>query len=124
MNQTIWAVQDFIRDEIRAARNVQGIKLDKATLSKIKLGGAVIGRPILEQFLGKSWKHRIETALELRKLDKGGSEENPVELLKATEDLLKDMDENTQKWVFKALMRYQNIDGVDMEEMLEKESDL
>jgi len=86
MNQTIWAVQDFIRDEIRAAHSVQGIKIDKATLSKIQLGSTV-GRPILVQFLGSSWAHRIETALELRKLEDETSEDYRPGLLEATEEI-------------------------------------
>jgi hypothetical protein len=46
------------------------------------------------------------------------------EVIAAIEDILKDMDEDTQRRVFKALMRYQNIDGLDLEEVLEQELDL
>ena len=45
------------------------------------------------------------------------------ELIAAIEEILKDMDEDTQRRVFKALMRYQNIDGLDLEEVLEQELD-
>ena len=43
------------------------------------------------------------------------------ELITAIEEILKGMDEDTQRRVFKALMRYQNIDGLDLEEVLEQE---
>ena len=46
------------------------------------------------------------------------------ELIVAIEEILRDMDENTQRRVFRALMRYQNIDGLDLEEVLEQELDL
>ena len=45
------------------------------------------------------------------------------ELIAAIEKILKDMDEDTQRRLFKALMRYQNIDGLDLEEVLEQELD-
>ena len=46
------------------------------------------------------------------------------ELIAAIEEILKDMDVDTQRRLFKALMRYQNIDGLDLEEVLEKALDL
>ena len=46
------------------------------------------------------------------------------ELIAAIEEILEDMDEDTQRRPFKALMRYQNIDGLDLEEVLEQELDL
>ena len=46
------------------------------------------------------------------------------ELIAAIEQILKDMDENKQRRLFKALMRYQNIDGLDLKEVLEQELDL
>ena len=46
------------------------------------------------------------------------------ELIAAIEEILKDMDVDTQRRLFKALMRYQNIDGLDLEEVLEQELDL
>lgn len=46
------------------------------------------------------------------------------ELITAIEKLLKDMDENTQRRLLKALMRYQNIEGLNLEEALEQELDL
>ena len=46
------------------------------------------------------------------------------ELIAAIEQILKGMDEDTQSRVFKALMRYQNIDGLDLEDVLEKALDL
>ena len=46
------------------------------------------------------------------------------ELIAAIEEILKDMDEDTQRRLFKALMRYQNIDGLDLEKALDQELDL
>ena len=46
------------------------------------------------------------------------------ELIAAIEKILKDMDEDTQRRVFKALMRYQNIEGLDLEKALDQELDL
>ena len=45
------------------------------------------------------------------------------ELIAAIEKILKDMDEDTQRRVFKALMRYQNIEGLDLEKALDQELD-
>jgi hypothetical protein len=47
----------------------------------------------------------------------------PDELTKALEKILKTADRETQLKVFRALMRYQNIDGLDLEEVLEQELD-
>ena len=46
------------------------------------------------------------------------------ELTKELEKILKTTDRETQLKVFRALMRYQNIDGLDLEEVLEQELDL
>ena len=46
------------------------------------------------------------------------------ELNKELEQILKNTDRETQLKVFRALMRYQNIDGLDLEEVLEQELDL
>ena len=43
------------------------------------------------------------------------------ELTKALEQILKAADRETQLKVLRALMRYQNIDGLDVEEDLEQE---
>ena len=43
------------------------------------------------------------------------------ELTKALEQVLKATDRETQLKVLRALMRYQNIDGLDLEEALEQE---
>jgi len=43
------------------------------------------------------------------------------ELTKELEQILKSTDRETQLKVFRALMRYQNIDGLDLEEVLEQE---
>ena len=67
MNQTIWAVQDFIRDEV-VKENVQIMHLSQNAITHIKKT-MTVGRKILIQFLGKQWANRIETALELRRLD-------------------------------------------------------
>lgn len=64
MNQTIWAVQDFIRDEILAGRNPMPRKVNQKRISEIKLGSPV-GSTLLKDFLGDSWETRIRTALEL-----------------------------------------------------------
>ena len=45
------------------------------------------------------------------------------ELIEAIEQELKATDRETQLKVFRALMRYQNIDGLDLEEVLEQELD-
>ena len=45
------------------------------------------------------------------------------ELIKDLEHILKTTDRETQLKVFRALMRYQNIDGLDLEEVLEQELD-
>ena len=45
------------------------------------------------------------------------------ELTKALEQILKAADRETQLKVFRALMKYQNIDGLDLEEALEQELD-
>ena len=42
-------------------------------------------------------------------------------LIKEIERILKSTDRETQLKVFRALMRYQNIDGLDLEEVLEQE---
>ncbi len=47
----------------------------------------------------------------------------PDELTKAIEKILKTTDRETQLKVFRALMRYQNIDGPDLEKALEQELD-
>ena len=46
------------------------------------------------------------------------------ELIKEIERILKSTDRETQLKVFRALMRYQNIDGLDLEEVLEQQLDL
>ena len=46
------------------------------------------------------------------------------ELIKAIEQILKVTDRETQLKLYRALMRYQNIDGLDLEEVLEQELDL
>ncbi len=46
------------------------------------------------------------------------------ELIKDIEKILKTTDRETQLKVLRALMRYQNIDGLDLEEVLEQELDL
>ena len=43
------------------------------------------------------------------------------EVTKALEQILKNTDRETQLKVFRALMRYQNIDGLDLEEVLGQE---
>ena len=43
------------------------------------------------------------------------------ELTKELEQVLKTTDRETQLKVFRALMRYQNIDGLDLEEVLDQE---
>ena len=45
------------------------------------------------------------------------------ELTKELEQILKSTDRETQLKVFRAIMRYQNIDGLDLEEVLEQELD-
>ncbi len=45
------------------------------------------------------------------------------ELIEAIEQELKATDRETQLKVFRALMRYQNIDGLDLEEVLDQELD-
>ena len=45
------------------------------------------------------------------------------ELIKELEKILKNADRETQLKVFRALMKYQNIDGLDLEEVLEQEID-
>jgi len=44
-------------------------------------------------------------------------------LIKEIEQILNATDRETQLKVFRALMRYQNIDGLDLEEVLEQELD-
>ena len=63
MNQTIWAVQDFILDGINKGHTVT---LNKRAITQIQKDQKV-GIKVLTDFLGSSWKRRIETALELRK---------------------------------------------------------
>jgi len=46
------------------------------------------------------------------------------ELTKELEQILKNTDRETQLKVLRALMRYQNIDGLDLEEVLEQELQL
>ena len=46
------------------------------------------------------------------------------ELTKALEQILKAADRETQLKVLRAIMRYQNIDGLDLEEALGREPDL
>ena len=46
------------------------------------------------------------------------------ELIKDLEHILKTTDRETQLKVFRALMRYQNIDGLDLEEVLAQELQL
>ena len=46
------------------------------------------------------------------------------EVIAAIEQILKTTDRETQLKVFKALMRYQNIDGLDLEKVLKQELDL
>ena len=45
------------------------------------------------------------------------------ELTKAIEQVLKTTDRETQLKVLRALMMYQNIDGLNLEEVLEQELD-
>jgi len=45
------------------------------------------------------------------------------ELIKKLEQILKNTDRETQLKVFRALMKYQNIDGLDLEEVLDQELD-
>ena len=45
------------------------------------------------------------------------------EVTKALEKILKATDGETQINMLRVLMRYQNIDGLDLEEILEKELD-
>ena len=45
------------------------------------------------------------------------------ELIKELEQILKAADRETQLKVFRALMKYQNIDGLDLEEALDQELD-
>ena len=45
------------------------------------------------------------------------------ELTKGLEQILKNADRETQLKVFRALMRYQNIDSLDLEEVLDQELD-
>ena len=45
------------------------------------------------------------------------------ELTKVLEQILKATDREAQLKVFRALMKYQNIDGLDLEEALEQELD-
>ena len=74
MNQTIWAVQDFIRDAVIGEKSTD-IGLTKRAITEINKTKHV-GLNVLEGFLRSNWNTRIRTALELRKLDEGGSEEN------------------------------------------------
>jgi hypothetical protein len=46
------------------------------------------------------------------------------ELTKALDQILKTADRETQLKVLRAIMQYQNIDGLDLEEVLEQELDL
>ena len=46
------------------------------------------------------------------------------EVTKELEQILKNTDRETQLKVLRALMRYQNIDGLDLEEVLEQELQL
>ena len=46
------------------------------------------------------------------------------ELNEALEQVLKATDREIQLKVLRAIMRYQNIDGLDLEEILEQEFDL
>ena len=43
------------------------------------------------------------------------------ELTKGLEQILKNADRETQLKVFRALIKYQNLDGLDLEEVLEQE---
>ncbi len=61
-------------------------------------------------------KHEL-AKLELKKMASD-------ELTKELEQILKNTDRETQLKVFRALMRYQNIDGLDLEEALDQELDL
>ena len=45
------------------------------------------------------------------------------ELIKELEQILKVTDRETQLKVFRAIMRYQNIDSLDLEEALDQELD-
>ncbi len=45
------------------------------------------------------------------------------ELIKEIERILKSTDRETQLKLFRALMRYKNIDGLDLEEALDQELD-
>jgi len=45
------------------------------------------------------------------------------ELIKKLEQILKNTDRETQLKVLRAIMRYQNIDGLDLEEVLDQELD-
>ena len=47
-----------------------------------------------------------------------------VELNRALEQILKATDRESQIKVLRALMRYRNIDGLDFEEVLERELEL
>ena len=44
-------------------------------------------------------------------------------LIKEIEQILKATDRETQIKILRAIMRYQNIDGLDLEEVLEQELD-
>ena len=46
------------------------------------------------------------------------------EVTKELEQILKNTDRETHLKVLRALMRYQNIDGLDLEEVLEQELQL
>lgn len=84
MNQTIWAVQDFIRDAVKSGDILTG--LSKNAITYIQKNNEV-GHKILQEFLGKSWETRIRTALELRKLEDETSDKYDPELLEATEEI-------------------------------------
>jgi len=45
------------------------------------------------------------------------------ELINEIEQILKATDRETQIKILRALMRYQNVDGLDLEEVLEQELD-
>jgi len=86
MNETIWAVQDFILEAVMVRIVHDNLNLSKRAVTEIK-NNNYVGRKILIEFLGSSWTRRIETALELRKLEDETSENYNPDLLEATEEI-------------------------------------
>ena len=140
MNQTIWAVQDFILDAVISEKPTD-IGLTKRAVTEINKTKHVglnflepTGIPVSEPPWNsassmKAGQKKIQNySRPLKNFSRWGRflilDKRNDELIAAIEEILKDMDVDTQRRLFKALMRYQNIVGVDLEKALEQELDL